>query len=565
MCDRFQKHLSTLSTWGTLALILPFVWNCSSTQKYAKKSYTTKGFRPYPVKKKRPKNKRYRSRRIALLIGINKYEDKAWHPLRYAHKDAKDLANVLKQRKLGKFDRILLYTTPKKTTKSYLQKAFSKLNTWNIDPRDTVFVYISAHGTLSRNSQHVLQRYLVTSDTKNSKISKTAISVPWLRQKFDRLKSQRKVMLLATCHSGSGKSRFNREIITELKTLKSSFFVKPMEKVSRASIFLGVCGFGETAQESHRLKNDIYTHYFIKALQNKYDANGDGAVTVSEAHDYAKELTYIHTKGRQRPYAESDILGTDPIVLIGKKKRQGKPVIYAYNQGFYGVHVKVNGTTKGAFPKGITVNSGKQRITLVSHDKKRVLFDGPVYFNSGERVDARALFERKSYNYAIALKSGYQMFINGSSADKLSRSLPLFGAEFKLSRPYELPIDLRFEFIFSRNSHILTEQENRPQTVTELNLGISAVYLLNFGQLSMFFGPRLSAIYLDRQSPIHKEVNDFFYSFQPGLLLGFEYRFLPRWSFFTEGRLNYTYVKLEEGLARHQGSYEFLGGIFFHF
>lgn len=78
-------------------------------------------------------------------------------------------------------------------------------------------------------------------------------------------------------------------------------------------------------------------------------------------------------------------------------------------------------------------------------------------------------------------------------------------------------------------------------------------------------GPRLSAIYLERQSDIHKQINDFFFSFQPGLVLGAEALLLERWSLFAEGRVNYTYVATESGPARHQGSYEFLGGVFVHF
>jgi hypothetical protein len=541
---------------------------CQGTRQAQKaaKQNTTKGFRVYPQKASlRIATTRTKARRFALLIGINQYQDRAWHPLRYASKDARDLARVLRDKQLGKFDRILLHTRPAQTTRQAILRAFAQLKKWATNPKDTVFVYISGHGSLSRDSRHQLRRFLVAYDTHSKRVSQTGLSVKLLRKSFAGLTSQQKVLLLATCHSGAGKSRLGQRMHDELKSLKGAFFVKPMEAVSKASFVIGVCGFGETAQESPKLKNDIYTHYFIKAIRNRYDANGDGAVTLTEAHDFAKELTFYHTKGRQRPYTESDILGADPIVLVGHKRRLGKPVLFAYDSRFNGVHVHVNGTPKGSFPRGITVAKGRQHIKLVSHDNKLVLFTGNVEFRSGERIDVKRLFKRRHYPFSLAFKSGYQAFLQGSTGDQLSRGLPLFALEFKLHRPFSLPLDLRFEFAFAHNSHVLEQQGNWPQTVTELNFAIALTYHHKWDWFSVYVGPRLSAIYLHRQSDLYKDVSDFFYSFQPGLLLGTEYQIWRQWSFFLEGRLNYTYVTVAGGPAQHQGSFEAVGGVNWRF
>lgn len=556
--------------YALLCLGLPFLWNCHATNFQSLKARadqkgTTKGFRPYPARASMPVKRSHKPRRIALLIGINQYKDRSWHPLRFAAKDAKDMAKVLQSNTLGKFDRVLLRTTAAQTTRKAIIDAFDEVKRWARSPQDTVFVYISAHGSLARNSLHQLRRYLVTHDTLSRKVSATGLGVESLRRRFASFPSQRKVMLLATCHSGAGKSRLSRVMRAELKTLKGSFFVKPMERVSRATFILGVCSFGETAQESPLLKNDIYTHYFIKAIRNRYDANGDGAVTLTEAHDYAKELTYYHTKGQQRPYAESDILGADPIVLVGAKRRLGKPVLYAYDARFNGVHVHVNGTPKGSFPRGITMKAGRQKVKLLSHDKKAILFNGEVELRAGERMDVQKLFRRQHFPFALAFKSGYQGFLLDSTGDRLSRGLPLFGVEFKFHRPFSIPFDLRLEFAFAHSSHTLPEKENLPQTVTELNFAVAITYHWKWRWLTLYVGPRVSAIYLHRQSDLYKDLSDFFYSFQPGLLAGAEWRVFQQWSLFVEGRLNYTYVTVENGPAQHQGSYECLGGAYFHF
>src|SRR6267142_1338859 len=94
----------------------------------------------------------------------------------------------------------------------------------------------------------------------------------------------------------------------------------PLEQVSEAVIVLTAAAFGESAREDEALAHDVYTHFLLRAL-DEGDRDGDGAVTASEAHDYAREQTYTYTGGQQRPTAEADIVGRDPIVLRGRAER----------------------------------------------------------------------------------------------------------------------------------------------------------------------------------------------------------------------------------------------------
>ena len=41
-------------------------------------------------------------------------------------------------------------------------------------------------------------------------------------------------------------------------------------------------------------------------------------------------MTYEFTSGRQRPSAESTEVGVDPIVLVGRVQRRGKPELFSY-------------------------------------------------------------------------------------------------------------------------------------------------------------------------------------------------------------------------------------------
>jgi cation transport regulator ChaB len=150
----------------------------------------------------------------------------------------------------------------------------------------------------------------VAYDTEFDNVANTALEFDEVLGLFNRLTSRRKVLILACCHSGMGKSELPEEIKAELSRLKSGFFVKPLETASEASVIIGVSSWGETAQEDPKLKNDIYTHFFLEGMKD-YDRNRDGAVSISEAHDFAQRKTYYYTKGKQRPFTRSDILGTD--------------------------------------------------------------------------------------------------------------------------------------------------------------------------------------------------------------------------------------------------------------
>src|SRR5689334_20198696 len=59
----------------------------------------------------------YRPRRFALLIGIERTADETFRPLRYAVKDANDLAAALKDPMRGGFDDVQVLTSEQATSR----------------------------------------------------------------------------------------------------------------------------------------------------------------------------------------------------------------------------------------------------------------------------------------------------------------------------------------------------------------------------------------------------------------------------------------------------------------
>ncbi|NBW80835.1 hypothetical protein EBR21_03690 [bacterium] len=173
--------------------------------------------------------------------------------------------------------------------------------------------------------------------------------------------------------------------------------------MSEGSVILAASARNETALESDDLKADVYSHFFVEALTSG-DRNGDGSVSLLEAHDYAKARTYAFTKGRQRPTLDVEMIGDSDFALKGQRRRDGKPVLEAWSQQFDGYSV---GLAKGApveLPLAIPLEEGKNEISVYAPDESE-----PRRFalnlDRGERISLQQILAPPPYYaaYSIAI------------------------------------------------------------------------------------------------------------------------------------------------------------------
>ena len=143
---------------------------------------------------------------------------------------------------------------------------------------------------------------------------------------FDNIKSKRKVLMLMSCHS---------EISEEIRR-KGFDKIMPFEEIPKSSIVISSTTWDQDSFEDDRLRAGVFSHFFSKALKTKKDDDGNGAVNVTEAFNYASYNTYYHTKGKQKAVAKSDthMLGANTIYLVGEKNRKSTPVLYDYTDRF---------------------------------------------------------------------------------------------------------------------------------------------------------------------------------------------------------------------------------------
>lgn len=493
----------------------------------------------------------YTPRRMALLVGISEFDDPHWRALRYPAKDATDLAAAMLDPARGRFDQVRLLTRPEETTRAAILAALRELRKQAHRPDDVVVVYFSAHGTLARDATGELRRFLVTRDASYRAIAQTALSMDMLKSEFDALSSRRRLLVLASCHSGNGKSLLPKELEKELAGVKSGFYARPLEESSRASMVFAACDWGETAREDEGLRNDIYTHFLVEGLGGGADRNTDGAVTATEAHDYARRRTFAFTEGRQRPSAEILEVGADPVILSGNIARTGRPELFSYNPRLDGFTLKVDGEARTELPGGAAVVPGKRTVELTKGDA--VLLRRDVEVSAGERLPLEQLLSEAFPRRSLSLLGGMFTFADARSRKELLPLAPEVAVSLRLEDRPLRDFGLLFDVSFSTGRRALELQpdDEVPFRYTTFSAGMALPYLWRWERLTLFAGPRVAALYLGRSF----EVDTFaggqrFFTVSPGVVGGMVVRVGERLELMTQAQLMLTYVVVDgEGQA----------------
>lgn len=488
----------------------------------------------------------FAGRRFALLVGINQAGDERWRTLRFAKKDAKDLAAVLADPARGGFAQVRVLTEPAETTTAALRREVAALARLATNPDDVVLLYVSAHGTLEHDGRGELRRYLVTADAEFHRVSQTALSVDELVALAGQGASRRRVVVLATCHSGGGKSVLTEAALAELASRKGPGVIRPLEEASRAALVLSASDFGEVAREDEQLRNDVYTHFLVEALGGVGDRNGDGAVSATEAHDFARRRTWHYSQGRQRPSAELVEVGADPVFLSGRLTGAGQPELYSYAARLDGFSLTVDGAPRGELPGGAAVPEGRHRVELTKGGD--VLLADEVRLRAGERLDLDSLVRKKEPWLSVAVLGGALGFLDARSRDEVLPTVPSMGLALRADRVGldALSIGLDVSGFSGVSALSLGGGAPVPFQWTSVVAGVSGLLRWDVGRLSLWGGPRVAGWLVQRSFSLEaysKQQSAFTVS--PGLLLGGVVRLTERWEVSVNSQVMVTLLTVD--------------------
>ncbi|MEY4631998.1 MAG: hypothetical protein RIQ81_2118 [Pseudomonadota bacterium] len=326
------------------------------------------------------------ARTIIVSVGVDRYRDGFWPTLKFAALDARNFAASIARGSDIPAETLVLEN--QSASAKAVRDIFERLRE-RVNPSDRLIVYFSGHGTLAPGGQGGdLAQVLVMHDTSSDKSLSTGISHNELRRMLDRIPARRKLLILATCHSGVGKSRLSpvaQELMAGNKGRVAASAFDMDEASSEGFLIFAAAARGETAREEVSLKGDIYTHFFLESLKAG-DRDANGQVTALEAHDYARQKTWAMTRGAQRPTLEGKAVGKFDFPLSGQRQQGGLPVLTAYENSLQGYAVQVRGGEKGTIPSGFVMKEGTNIVEVYPPEGEKPVAIFSVRAREGETV-----------------------------------------------------------------------------------------------------------------------------------------------------------------------------------
>jgi WD40 repeat protein len=269
---------------------------------------------------------------FVVAIGVSEYKDETYQ-LKYAAKDAEDLARTLAARK-GRFGNIeVLRITDAKATKENIQKAKIFLGKSKVD--DKVIVFLAGHGLLDDK----LDYYFATTDIDFQNPAARGLPYEDVEALLDGIPARQKLLLIDTCNSGEvekeettfaeGAPSAGVVVAQDFRGIKAVRKKQPsnlglagsydllqelfadLRRGSGAAVISSASGV-EFAMESSEWKNGVFTYAVLEGIQTgQADLDKNGEITLSELRDYVSKRVQELTAGRQHPTSRRENLEFD--------------------------------------------------------------------------------------------------------------------------------------------------------------------------------------------------------------------------------------------------------------
>jgi hypothetical protein len=232
-------------------------------------------------------------RRVAIVVGANGAAP-GRKPLRFAHEDAKRMADVLRLAGFASSDIHVMNDPEPDALLGMLDRALRDMSPGK--PSELVFYY-SGHA-----------------DTTSLYPSGKPLLLVKLRDRLESANATLRIGIIDACRGGGW---------TGAKGLAPAepFEVDlPLKLSSEGSVLISASSGLEDAHESETLRGSFFTHHWIAALRGAADRDNDGSITLGEAFAYAKELTVrdtaLQTKTPQHPSFQLNLRGKHELTLV---------------------------------------------------------------------------------------------------------------------------------------------------------------------------------------------------------------------------------------------------------
>ncbi|MCB9105954.1 MAG: SUMF1/EgtB/PvdO family nonheme iron enzyme [Anaerolineales bacterium] len=272
------------------------------------------------------------SKKYALVIGNNQYDDPNWHDLKTPERDAEAIAAVLNDPQIGGFDRV---QTLLNASVTQMRIAIAQLFIPSGHrPDDLLLLYFSGHGALNSSSN----LYFVGKDTQHDDLLEaTGLDATYITKRMDGARSRRQVIILDSCYSGAFGQLPKGAVPTEAIFEGDSQALFEQDKstleetgngygrhILAATEALQLAWEGDTLQGE--IENSFFTQFLVEGLaKGLADRNNDGLIDIEELYDHIREGMRA---GKQTPIKRSLhadgklIIARSPISPFKRKEEQ---------------------------------------------------------------------------------------------------------------------------------------------------------------------------------------------------------------------------------------------------
>lgn len=213
----------------------------------------------------------------ALVVGVSNFADSDLN-LKYAAKDAIDFGNFLQSSAKFAPDHVKVITDKDATRDNIIKQLGAGWLGRLARPNDLVVVYVSSHGSVSRDEAGGVN-FLVAHDTQANALLGTGIPMQWLSQIIkEQVHSDRVVVILDVCHSGAvsgGQKGLARD---------TNKFDPAKIEVGAGQAIICSSAPEQVSWESKNYANSVFTKKLIEALQQE-----KSSVDLNKAYAYLKE------------------------------------------------------------------------------------------------------------------------------------------------------------------------------------------------------------------------------------------------------------------------------------
>ncbi|HWO02244.1 MAG TPA: tetratricopeptide repeat protein [Blastocatellia bacterium] len=261
----------------------------------------------------------------AVVVGISSYKNVPPEgQLRFAHRDAEDLAAFLRSPGGGGFpsSHVKLLLNQEAT----LAAIRTAIGTWlvrSVEADDVVYIFFAGHGVVEGDSDG----YLLAHDSDPQNLYATALPTSELdRIITGRLHARIVVLMADACHSGqigwASRGTTERALITN--------YLDEVGKSGAGVLRLLASRADERSFEDNRWGggHGAFTFFLLEALRGKADRDKDGFVRAGELLNYISEIVPEETKALQHPRMAGSIDPRLPLSILGREAVLGreKPV-----------------------------------------------------------------------------------------------------------------------------------------------------------------------------------------------------------------------------------------------